>query len=192
MITDINQLDFSKKYTYADYLTWQFQERVELIKGRIFKMSPAPSRKHQIIVGNLFGIFWTNLKQKTCQVYQAPFDVRFPVDHKGESITTVVQPDVSVICDPDKLDEQGCIGAPDLIVEVLSPGNSKREVKDKYELYAQNGVQQYWIVYPAERVLQIYHLKDGKYVAEPPLTDGDTITVDFIDQLTIPVEDIFE
>ncbi len=192
MITDINQLDFSKKYTYADYLTWQFKERVELIRGRVFELPPAPNRNHQKIVGNVSGIFWSVLKGKTCSVYPAPFDVRLPFDHTGEDITTVVQPDVSVICDPAKLDEQGCMGAPDLIVEVLSPGNSKREVKDKYELYEQNGVQQYWIVYPAEQILQIYHLKDDKYVADPPLTDGDSITVGFLEQLSIPVTDIFE
>ena len=190
MITDINQLDFSKTYTYADYLTWQFSERVELIMGRIFRMS-APSRLHQLVVGNLFGIFWTNLKQKTCHVYQAPFDVKLPFNSTGQDIITVVQPDVSIICDVNKLDEQGCIGAPDLIVEVLSPGNSKREVKDKFRLYEQNGVQQYWVVFPAERVIQIYHLENGVYNPHLPLANGDEIVVDFLNNMRIAVDEIF-
>ena len=133
MITDINQLDFNKKYTYADYLTWQFKERVELIKGRLFRMSPAPNVKHQEIVGDIYGNLWSFLKNKPCRVFVAPFDVRLPnLDENNSKKYTVVQPDVTVICDASKLDEQGCNGAPDLVVEVLSPGNTAKEMNDKF------------------------------------------------------------
>ncbi len=192
MITDINQLDLNKRYTYADYLTWQFKERVELIKGKIFKMPPAPSKEHQRISMNISGIFWSALKGKKCSVFAAPFDVRLPVNQSGNEIATVVQPDISIICDPSKLDDKGCLGAPDLIVEILSPGNSKREVKDKFDLYEQNGVKYYWVVFPAERVVQIYHLAEGQYKAKAPLADGDEIRIEWIDGLQIKVEEIFD
>lgn len=129
MITKFEDLDLTKQYSYADYLTWQFQERLELIKGYVYKMSPAPARKHQQIVWNVSGVFWEKFKKGPCKVYQAPFDVRLP--KKGLSADkqtfTVLQPDLCVICDLDKLDDRGCVGAPDLVVEILSPGNTKRE-----------------------------------------------------------------
>ena len=120
MITNINQLDLTKQYTYADYLTWQIEDRLELIKGFIHKMSPAPARKHQYIESNLHGIFWHYFRGKPCQVYPAPFDVRIPRKQKSEDkeIITVLQPDICVICDLEKLDDRGCVGAPDLVFEL--------------------------------------------------------------------------
>ena len=179
MITNINQLDFSKEYTYADYLTWQFQERVELIKGRIFKMSPAPNRKHQYISSYLHGELYIHLKGKSCQVYSAPFDVRLPLppskSKKGKT-DTVVQPDITVICDESKLDTQGCKGTPDLVVEILSPGNTKREMKSKLELYQNAGVPEYWVVDPIREHVIVYTLNEkAKYISNPAYTDEDTI-----------------
>lgn len=108
MVTDINELDFSKSYTYADYLTWQFKERVELIKGKIFKMSPAPGTDRQIIVASIFGDLIQFLKGKDCRVFSAPFDVRLPISNVSSKEDTVIQPDICVICDPSKLDQKGC------------------------------------------------------------------------------------
>lgn len=120
-ITDINQLDLNKVYSYADYLLWKFEERIELIKGRIFRLSPAPSRKYQDISGNIYRKFFTLFNRQPCKLYYAPFDVRFPKETtENETIYTVVQPDLCIICDENKLDDRGCIGAPDLIVEILS------------------------------------------------------------------------
>ncbi|WP_042344549.1 Uma2 family endonuclease, partial [Capnocytophaga canis] len=149
-VLNINQLDVENGvYTYADYLLWKFEERVELLKGKIFKMSPAPSLKHQKISMNLSGLLWQFLRGKKCQLFSAPFDVRLPKkEEKGDNIHTVVQPDLCIICDESKLDERGCIGAPDLIIEILSPGNSKKEMKNKFELYQESGVEEYWIVNP--------------------------------------------
>ncbi|MEX2564980.1 MAG: Uma2 family endonuclease, partial [Cyclobacteriaceae bacterium] len=123
-------------YTYADYLTWQMEEVVELIKGRVFKKAAAaPKRIHQRISAKLLTRLYVFLEDNPCQVYDAPFDVRFPKASKADhQIHDVVQPDICVICDREKLDDRGCIGAPDLIVEILSPSNSKTELKHKFKL----------------------------------------------------------
>ena len=128
IITDINQLDLKKKYTYADYLSWQFTERVELIKGWIYKMSPAPRRLHQTVSGNLFFELKSFFKECNCKVYEAPFDIRLK-KRKGtdQEIDTVVQPDISVFCDLTKLDDRGGIGAPDLVVEITSDSTMKKD-----------------------------------------------------------------
>src|SRR5215217_1614082 len=148
-ITDINQLDLEGTYTYADYLLWRFEERLELIKGKIFKMSPAPNRRHQTILGHLHLPIGSFFKNHYCQVFLAPFDVRLPKKNQNTSdgkIYTVVQPDLCIICDESKLDDRGCLGAPDLIVEILSPGNSRKEMDNKFELYEECGVREYWLV----------------------------------------------
>lgn len=173
-ITSLSQLDLNGSYSYGDYLKWKFQERVEIIKGKIMAMSPAPNRLHQRISMKLTKAFLDVFNDHQCELYVAPFDVRFP-DSNGK-IKTVVQPDLCVICDPNKLDEKGCIGAPDLIVEILSPGNSKREMKDKYELYQEQGVSEYWIVRPEEQHIQIYVLENGRYIGVQPVVEGDVVT----------------
>ena len=129
-ITRLDQLDPNGSYSYKDYLLWKLKERVEIIKGKIMAMSPAPNRLHQDISLKLTSEFLKVFPNGGCKLYVAPFDVRFP-DENG-NVKTVVQPDLCVICDPNKLDERGCLGAPDLVVEILSPGNSKREKKYKY------------------------------------------------------------
>ena len=173
-ITSLSQLDLNGSYSYSDYLKWKFQERVEIINGKIMAMSPAPNRLHQRISMRLTLELAKVFNNQQCQMYVAPFDVRFP-DSNGK-IKTVVQPDLCVICDPNKLDEKGCIGAPDLIVEILSPGNSKREMKDKYELYQEQGVSEYWIVRPEEQHIQIYVLENGRYIGVQPVVEGDVVT----------------
>lgn len=163
-ITDINELDFSKQYTYADYLMWRFSERVELIKGWLHKMSPAPRRIHQEIEGVIFYKFYHFLELKGCKVYQSPFDVRLK-SNKGHDaeIDTVVQPDICIICDKSKLDDAGCLGAPDLIVEVLSDSTAKKDYNEKFNLYEENGVKEYWIANPATKSIEIFALKDDTY-----------------------------
>ena len=148
----VEEPDPSISYTYADYLQWQFEERLELFRGRIFKLS-APNTKHQQISRNLFVPIVNFLANKKCQAFSAPFDVRLPVKNrkKDNEVTTVVQPDICVVCDETKIDTRGCCGAPDLAVEILSPGNSHKEVKLKFELYEEAGVKEYWIVYPGRR-----------------------------------------
>jgi len=170
-------LDLNKSYTYADYFKWQFEERVELIRGKIFKMSPAPNWFHQKIAGNISARLWLFLEDKPCEVYDAPFDVRIPRKSKNDkNIITVLQPDICVICDLTKLDQRGRIGAPDIVVEVLGPGNNAKELKKKHEVYEEAGVREYWVVSPQDQWMRIYALTEGKFLESPYFVDGDTVT----------------
>lgn len=195
MITSLDQLDPNAEYTYADYILWQFQERVELIKGRIRQMA-APSMRHQRISGKIYREMSWFLKGQRCDAFSAPFDVRLPLPlhrRKGDKIDTVVQPDICIICDRSKLDEQGCVGAPDLIVEILSPGNSRKEMRDKYELYQESGVTEYWVVFPSEQVLQRYILNEqGIYQAQLPNVEGDMVGITFLPGFEMAVGELFE
>ncbi|MGX3046801.1 Uma2 family endonuclease [Ursidibacter arcticus] len=190
VITSLNQLDLNRSYSYSDYLLWQLKERVEIIKGKILAMSPAPNRLHQNISLKLTGHLLKVFPSDKCKLYVAPFDVRFP-DENG-NIKTVVQPDLCVICDPNKLDEQGCIGAPDLIIEILSPGNSKREMKDKYELYQEQGVNEYWVVRPEERNIHIYILENGRYIGIAPVVEDEIITSVKFPTLSFSTEGLYD
>lgn len=195
IITNINQLDLKGSYTYADYLLWQFKDRVELIKGKIFKMSPAPSRFHQDVSMKLTIELIKILKNQPCKFYAAPFDVRL-INYKESTadnkVTTVVQPDLCVICDASKLDDRGCIGAPDLIIEILSPGNSKKEMDIKYDLYEENGVLEYWIVNPSEKTISIFVLQNNKYIGIKPLIYDSKLVSPTFPKLKFAVKKIFE
>jgi len=193
-ITSLKQLDRSAKYSYQDYLTWEFSDVVELIKGRILRMIPAPTTKHQIITGRIFSDLENYLRRKQCQVFIAPFDVRLPrkSDHADEEIFTVVQPDICIICDEKKLDRRGCIGAPDMIIEVLSPGNFSRDAMTKYQLYEEFGVKEYWIVSPGEENMIVYLLEDGKYVLRGEYSEaGDQIPVTTLPGFALQWSEIF-
>lgn len=189
-----DNLDVSKSYSYADYLTWQFQEKLELIKGKILKMSPAPSTLHQKIAGNLHGNLWNLLKNKKCNLFIAPFDVRLLDKKKStadQEIFSVVQPDLCVICDENKLDERGAIGSPDLIIEILSPGNSKKEMKTKFELYQEAGVLEYWIVNPLDKNILIFVLKNNTFIGMPPLVEDDTMQSVIFPELNFKLFEVF-
>ena len=183
---------YKGKYSYADYLTWQLDEMVEIIKGRLFKMTAAPSRIHQKVSLKLASSLLQFLHGKTCEVYTAPFDVRLPkTSTRNEEIYTVVQPDICVICDKDKLDDAGCIGAPDLIVEVLSPGNNQKELQHKYEVYQESGVKEYWVIQPIEQTLLIYTLQNGRYASSRLMTSGDVVTSSVLPGFSLDLEDFF-
>jgi Uma2 family endonuclease len=189
-ITEISQLDLTKQYSMVDYLSWKFKERVELLKGYVAKISPAPNSGHQIISWNLASEFSIVFKNKPCKAFAAPFDVYLPKNSKSEQ--TIVQPDLCVICDTSKIEKKGCVGTPDLMVEILSPGNSRKEVIDKYEIYQEAGVKEYWVIYPAEQVLQVYSLKNAEFVAMKPKAPGDIYESELFPDLKINVEAIFE
>ena len=194
MITSLDQLDFNQRYTYSDYILWKFNERVELLKGWIFPMA-APSPTHQEISMNLTGLMWTILRKNPCKLYAAPFDVRLPLPKSkitSDKIDTVVQPDLCVICDNNKIKKQGCVGAPDLVVEILSPGNSKKEMRDKFGLYEEAGVLEYWIVDPSRRHVLIYILKEEKFISTSrPLTDEDILESTVFKELKIDLSEVF-
>ena len=189
IITNIDQLDKTKTYTYSDYLLWKLKERVELFKGKIFKMTPAPARIHQKIALNITRVFDSYFQKHSCELYFAPFDVRLP--NKNGEILTVVQPDLCVICDLKKLDDKGCLGAPDLIVEILSPGNTKKEMDHKYSIYEESGVLEYWLVHPADRNIQVFVLEKGIYIGLKPATEGETIISRTFPELSFSTDDIF-
>ena len=190
VITNIDQLDLVNGiYTYADYLMWKIKDRVEILKGKIFKMSPAPAISHQSISFNLSGLFFMYFHNKPCKAFASPFDV--VLKNKDGKEDTVVQPDLCVVCDSEKLaDGKRCQGAPDLIIEILSPGNSKKELKNKYELYQEAGVREYWLVHPQDEYVIINVLENNLYRALPPFVDKEVTSVIFPD-LSLQTEDIF-
>ena len=190
IVKNFSDLDLTKTYSYSDYLLWQFTERVELIKGFILKMSPAPNTNHQKISQNLNGYFYIFFQKKNCQVFVAPFDVRLPIK-SAKKETTVVQPDISIICDDNKLDEKGCNGAPDLIIEILSPNNTKHDLHTKFNLYQEAGVLEYWLVEPTEKIVFVYVLKDGIYIGLKPIVEGEKIKSQLFPEIEIAVKDVF-
>ena len=189
----VEEPDSSITYTYADYLQWKFEERLELFRGKVFKLS-APNTKHQDISRNILVPIALFLKKKPCKVFAAPFDVRLPVKNKkkDDEVTTVVQPDICVICDETKIDSRGCCGAPDLMVEILSPGNSKKEIRLKHELYEEAGVKEYWIVNPVEENIVVFILnEERKFCGLKMYASGDTIESLAVSGLKINLNEIF-
>jgi Uma2 family endonuclease len=184
---------YSGKYSYADYLTWDIEEMVEIIRGKVYKWTAGPSRIHQKVAGKLLTYIHAILEGKPCEVYSAPFDVRLPKKSlKDEDIFTVVQPDISVICDKAKLDDAGCIGAPDLIVEILSPSNNKKDLQIKFDLYQEHGVREYWILHPFGQTLIIYMLVDGKYLPSRLYGPGDIVGSTVLEGIQLDLEDFFK
>ena len=180
-------------YTYGDYLTWPDEERWELIDGAAYCMSPAPAPRHQEELVELVRQFANHLRGKPCRVYVAPFDVRLPdADEPDETVRTVVQPDLVVLCDASKLDERGCRGAPDLVMEILSPSTSARDQRQKLALYERHGVREYWIVDSADRLVRIYRLGDDRhYGRDSVYTAGSSIAVRILPDLVIDTGAVF-
>ena len=153
-----------KHYTYADYLTWPDDARYELIDGEAFLMAPAPLIEHQEVAGDVYHQLRNQLDGKPCRPYIAPVDVRLPrADEADAAIDTVVQPDVLVVCDPAKIDRRGVRGAPDWLLEVLSPSTAAHDQIAKRRTYERAGVREYWLVHPSDRTLTVYVLDNGQY-----------------------------
>jgi len=189
-------LDLNKRYTYADYLTWMDGKMRELIHGFIKMMSPAPRVAHAEISANITWCLQTVVRKNKgkCKVFSAPFDVRFP--RQGETaddkIDTVVQPDICVICDLSKLDKRGCCGAPDMIVEVLSPSTAKKDITEKFSLYEESGVKEYWIAHPKDEAITVYLLQeDGKYDEGIVYEFEGEVPVHVFDNYLIDLNEIF-
>ncbi len=185
--------DTDIEYTVQDYLTWQFEELIELIHGKIFRMSPAPSPYHQLITGNLHVEFHAFFKKRNCQVYIAPCDVFLPiVSAKSGKPNTVVEPDLFVVCDPSLIDGRGCQGAPVLVIEVISYHTSKKDIQLKHALYEESGVKEYWVVYPKDQLIQQYALNQhGKYELAGVFTSEDIIIPIQFPDLEISLKEVF-
>jgi len=189
-------LDLNKRYTYADYLTWMDDVRRELFDGFIRLMTPAPSRMHQEISFNLSRLFGNFIHNKHCKGFAAPSDVRFPKDDKSKSdkqVYTVLQPDLFIVCDLSKLDDRGCLGAPDLVIEIISPKNSKRDTHDKFEIYQQHGVREYWIINPNDENVTVFILDDkSKFQFVGIYAEDDKIPVNiFNGDLKVDLTEVF-
>ncbi|MCU0470675.1 MAG: Uma2 family endonuclease [Arcicella sp.] len=196
MANSLTNIDLNGRYTYADYLKWSLEEYVELIKGKIFRMSPAPLSQHQILVHRLDVELGYYLKKKTCQVFPAPFDVRLVNNglFSDEQITTVVQPDLCIVCDPSKIDRRGCLGSPDMIIEILSSSTAKKDLDEKYHLYEESGVKEYWVVFPDEKIISVYLLNQEKaeYELLKHFEKGEKVKVNVLEDLVIDLDDIFD
>jgi Uma2 family endonuclease len=176
----------SQGFTYADYCTWDDSERWELIDGEAYAMAGAATA-HQLISGELFVQLKSFLRGKPCNVFHPPFDVRLNADTYDD---TVVQPDLLVVCDKSKLDDKGCNGAPDLVIEILSPSSSAHDKVLKFDTYLRAGVREYWIVDPDGRTVQVHILKNGRYYTTS-YVETDTVPVHVLAGCTISLPDVF-
>ena len=158
-------------------------------------MCPAPNRMHQLIGGNIYTQFNIFLIRKDCDVYIAPFDVRLldskKTNIKNSTVFTVVQPDVCVVCDSNKLDVQGCLGAPDLVIEIISKGNTKHDLERKFDLYQENEVKEYWIVYPGEETVSVFDLVNQKFVLRKMYSNDDIVPVNVLQGFSINLQNVF-
>lgn len=181
-------------YTYADFKNWPDDERWELIDGVAWDMSPAPNVNHQRISRELSGLLYNYLKGRKCELFTAPFDVFLP-DFSGQEMNdlrTMVEPDLAVICDKSKIIKQGCLGAPDLVVEILSPYTSKKDLNEKFRKYEQSGVGEYWAVDPGSRALQQYVLDEqGRYGRGQVFESEGVVHSAVLDGFSLNLSDLF-
>ena len=190
--TDVNEPDLAGYYDASDYLKWKFDGFVELIKGKIFKMS-APASAHQKVSHRLNFAMSKFFEQHPCEVWTAPYDVY--LIKEGEDYKTtrnILQPDICVICDRNKIKRLGCVGAPDLVVEILSPSNARKDVDYKFSLYEEYGVKEYWIVHPAEGTVIINVLDNGKYKTLQPKAKGQIMNSVLFPDLAVDLESVFD
>jgi Uma2 family endonuclease len=184
----------SRKFTYGDYLSWEDGQRWEIIDGKAYNITPSPSRCHQEVLTAIFSKFYGFLANNPCEVYAAPFDVRLPEQDQTEmDVTNIVQPDLSVICDPAKLDEKGCLGTPDLIVEIISPSTAARDYIEKLALYERRQVPEYWIVHPIDKTVMVFLLNDRLEYGKPRIYAAKhEIQVGLFPDLMIDLKKVFK
>ena len=163
---------------------------MELIDGIAYAMSPAPRREHQRLVSEINRQIANALQNNPCQVYPAPFDVKLSTAAEDDH-ATVVQPDLTVICDENKLTDEGMTGAPDLVVEIVSPGSGFHDRGRKYDLYLRHGVREYWIVDPDERVVEVHRLVSDRYERAGVFGREDTVTAASVPVITVTLSDVF-
>jgi Uma2 family endonuclease len=153
-----------QRYCYGDYRTWPEDVRYELIDGAAFLMAPAPTVDHQTLAFEVGHQIRAALEGRPSRIFMAPMDVLLArADETDDAVDTVVQPDVLVVCDPKKLTPRGIRGAPDWVLEVISPSSASHDQIVKLAAYERAGVTEYWLAHPADRVLTIYRLIDGAY-----------------------------
>ncbi|HHY74568.1 MAG TPA: Uma2 family endonuclease [Bacillus bacterium] len=181
-------------YTYVDYLSWPEDERVEIISGVPF-LQAAPSRIHQETLSELHRQIANFLVGKECKVYPAPFHVVLNLDEKSESELdrkNVFEPDISIVCDKSKLDDRGCKGSPDMVIEIISPSTARKDKVEKFNKYEQAGVKEYWVVEPDEKIVGVFTLQsNGRYGRPGMYTEEDEVKVSIFDDLVIDLSKVF-
>ena len=190
MASTLGNVALDKYYTYADYKQWELAEgeRFELIHGEVYCMS-APNTYHQSIQMELCRQIANYLIGKPCKVFPAPFDVRLFYS-EDESDNTVVQPDIAIICNKEKLGPEGGRGAPDFIAEILSPTNTAIEMERKFRLYREAGVHEYWVLDPEHKILSAYYFKDNA-IFPKTYRAADTAHIEIFSDLEITLEPVF-
>ena len=188
----MNETVEKKRYTMADLISWPDEPRYELIEGEPVLFA-TPMRRHQEAVLNLATVIRNYLRGKTCRVFIAPFGVRLfeKIGDRPENTDTLVEPDICVVCDQDKLDDYGCKGAPDMVVEVLSPSNRQYDLRTKYRLYEKAGVREYWVVDPDTNSVAVHLLEDGFYGSPVVYISSAKIKVEVLDDCWIDLEEVF-
>lgn len=186
-------IDYDREYTYGDYLKFEFDEMVELIRGKIFRMSPAPRIKHQVVNRNLIVSFFRLFKNhKSCDFFHAPTDVVLPIENKKRKDSkTVVQPDLFVICDKSIIEDKAVFGVPNLIIEIIGGKYIKKDTQIKFDLYEEAGVGEYWIVFADQQFVEVYILENGKYVWKGRYSEGDDIPVKTLPGLIVNTDEVF-
>ncbi len=183
----------AQPFTYADYCQWPDNERWELINGEAYAMAPAPAINHQMVTGQLFRQIDEALDGAPCRALIAPVDVLLPATGENEASTrTVVQPDILVVCDPSKITERNILGAPDWIIEVLSPSTARHDHLTKRQLYEAAGVREYWLVHPVDRIVTIYTLVDGHYAGPEIIAMADQRACTIIPEIIINWQPILD
>lgn len=181
----------NRKYTYVDYLSWPEDERVEIIDGDSYLLA-APSRIHQKVLSELHRQIANFLVGKECEVYPAPFHVVLDLEgntSNEEDIQNIFEPDITIVCDTSKLDDAGCKGTPDMIVEVISPSTARRDKIVKFNKYEQAGVKEYWIIEPQEKIVSVFTLQENLRYGRPNLyTNEDQVKVTIFDDLIIDLQ----
>lgn len=186
-------IDYNKVYTYADYLKLEIEEMVEIIRGKIFRMSPAPGTTHQTISSNLHFQIRLQLEKGPCTVFHAPIDIVLPIENKKRNkSTTVVQPDICAICDPRIIEEKAIFGTPDFVIEIIAGKNVKKDTQIKYSVYEEAGVGEYWIVFAYMHFVEVFILENGKFQRLNTFSEDDVVPVHTLPGLAISIDDIFE
>jgi len=187
-LAQIDEYEKNRRYTYADYLKWEGQERFQLINGEVFQMA-SPSVAHQALLMVLSAKFDNWLQGKSCRAFASPLDVRlFPREDKSDN--TVVQPDLLVVCDKSKLGKGSVDGAPDLVIEIVSPSNTHSELFLKFNYYLKAGVREYWVIDPDMKKVVVHIYENGRYISSN-YEDNESIPVSVLPGLEISLEELW-
>lgn len=189
---EVGEPDLAGYYTASDYLKWTFEGLVELIKGKIFKMS-SPSSAHQLVGGRIYSMMTQQFNNYPCTVFIAPYDVYLVKEGEDyRQVRNIVQPDICIICDRDKIKRFGCVGVPDLIIEILSTSTARKDTDHKFSLYEEYGVKEYWIVHPVEGTVLLNVLENGAYRTLKPQAKGAIVHSVLFPDLAVDLETVFD